>query len=222
MDRRQSRDITKPREKLLVGPPITIAMLPYPGMYLQDFLGPLTVFEALVQRDVHLVWKTLEPIASGRSIRITPTKTFDDCPDDVDILFVPGGVPDTTTLMEDREVLTFLARCGRSARYVASVYTGSLLLGAAGLLKGYKTASNESTRGALRALGALPTNGAFVVDRNRITGSGVTAGLDFGLTLVAKLRGQAYAEAVQLYLEYDPDPAFSTYISTVERNRHES
>lgn len=193
---------------LLAGEKVTIAMLPYPGMYLQDFVGPLTMFEAMLNRDIHIVWKNKEPMNVGTFIRMTPTTSFAECPAQVDVLFVPGGVPGTFAMMEDAEVLAFLASRGTTAKYVTSVCTGSLILGAAGLLKGYKATSYWSTKAALKELGAIPTEGRIVVDRNRITGGGVTAGLDFGLALVARLRSQTYAEAVQLYVEYDPQPPF--------------
>lgn len=198
---------------LLDGPRLSIGMLVYPGMYLQDLVGPLTVFESLLNRDIHLLWKDLEPVGSEGPtqtalIPVKPTTTLDACPATLDVLFVPGGVPGTFTMMEDPQVLAFLADRGQRARFVTSVCTGSLILGAAGLLKGYKATSYWSTREVLRELGAIPTPGRVVVDRNRITGGGVTAGLDFGLSVVAELRSKAYAQAVQLYLEYDPAPPF--------------
>lgn len=201
-------DAMKQHQDLLGGPRLTIALMPYPGMFLQDLVGPLTMFEALLNRDVHLVWKNREPITIGGAVQITPTTTFGECPDNLDVLFVPGGVPGTFAMMEDGEVLRFLADRGRTARYVTSVCTGSLILGAAGLLEGYRATSYWSTRDVLSVFGAIPTEGRIVEDRNRITGGGVTAGLDFGLAIVAKLRSQAYAEAVQLYVEYDPAPPF--------------
>ncbi len=194
---------------LLAGPKLTIAMLPYPGMFLQDLVGPLTMFEALLNRDLLLVWKDKAPMAVGSGMTLTPTTTFAECPTSLDVLFVPGGVPGTFAMMEDPDVLTFLASRGKTARYVTSVCTGALILGAAGLLKGYKATSYWSTRDVLSIFGAIPTEGRVVVDRNRITGGGVTAGLDFGLRVIAALRSQAYAEAVQLYLEYDPRPPFN-------------
>jgi cyclohexyl-isocyanide hydratase len=112
-------------------------------------------------------------------------------------------------MMEDPEVLAFLQRASANARYVTSVCTGSLILGAAGLLQAYKATSYWDTRDVLKELGAIPTKGRVVVDRNRITGGGVTACIDFGLKIVAKLRSSAYAQAVQLYLEYDPQPPFN-------------
>jgi cyclohexyl-isocyanide hydratase len=199
---------------LIGGPKITIGMLVYPGMFLQDLVGPLTVFEALMNKEIHLLWKNLEPVGNespgpAALIPVKPTTTFEQCPEQLDVLFVPGGVPGTFTMMEDLEVLAFLKSKGQTARYVTSVCTGSLILGAAGLLKGYKATSYWDTRDVLKELGAIPTKGRIVVDRNRITGGGVTAGIDFGLKLVALLKSRVYAEAVQLYLEYDPQPPFN-------------
>ncbi len=211
----------KRQEKHPAGPRLTIAMLVYPGMFLQHLVGPLTMLEAMTNRDVHLVWKSREPVVAGSrplggipfsnpAIQITPTTTFSECPQDLDVLCVPGGVPGTLAMMEDPEVLGFLANRGKTAKYVTSVCTGSLVLGAAGLLKGYKATSYWSTRDVLKEFGAVPSEGRVVVDRNRITGGGVTAGLEFGLVLVAKLRSQAYAKTVQRYLEYDPRPPFKS------------
>jgi len=195
------------------GDKLTIGMVLYPGMFLQDLVGPLTVFEALMNRDIHLLWKNLEPVGSEGPkqtalIPVTPTTTFANCPDKLDVLFVPGGVPGTLTMMEDSDVLSFLTAKGKSARFVTSVCTGSLVLGAAGLLEGYKATSHWATHDVLAELGAIPTKGRVVTDRNRITGGGVTAGIDFGLQIVALLRSEDYAKAVQLYLEYDPAPPF--------------
>ena len=201
-------------ESFTGGDKVVIGMLVYPGMFLQDLVGPLTVFEALMNKEIHLLWKTLDPVGNETGspsalIPVKPTTTFANCPEHLDVLFVPGGVPGTFTMMEDAEVLAFLKRAGASSRYVTSVCTGSLILGSAGLLRGYKATSYWDTRDALKELGAFPTKGRVVVDRNRITGGGVTAGIDFGLKIIAKLRSPAYAQAVQLYLEYDPQPPFN-------------
>jgi cyclohexyl-isocyanide hydratase len=192
------------------GPKLTIAMLAYPGMFLHDLVGPLTMFESLMNRDIHLVWKTKDTVKAGSLVTITPTMTLKDCPDNLDVLFVPGGLPGTQHMMEDDEVLNFLAEKGKTAKYITSVCTGALILGAAGLLKGYKATSYWNTLETLKVFGAIPTEGRVVIDRNRMTGGGVTAGLDFGLALVAKLRNQTYAEAVQLYVEYNPQPPFNS------------
>lgn len=199
---------------LTEGPKVTIGMLLYPGMFLQDLVGPLTIFESLMNREIHLLWKNLDLISGDKPetpvlIPVKPTTTFRDCPEQLDVLFVPGGVPGTFTMMEDQEVLEFLAEKGKTARFVTSVCTGSLILGAAGLLDGYKATSHWATRDVLKELGAIPTKGRVVVDRNRITGGGVTAGIDFGLSIAALLRSPDYAKAIQLYLEYDPAPPFN-------------
>ncbi len=196
------------------GRKLTIGMLVYPGMYLQDLVGPLAVFESLMNREIHLLWKNLDPVGNPQAgqrtlIPVTPTTAFADCPETLDVLFVPGGVPATLSMMEDPEVIAFLSAKGKTAGYVTSVCTGSLILGAAGLLEGYRATSYWSTVEVLQELGAIPVRQRVVVDRNRITGGGVTAGIDFGLTLVALLRSPEYAQAVQLYLEYDPAPPFA-------------
>jgi cyclohexyl-isocyanide hydratase len=196
------------------GPKLEIGMLVYPGMFLQDLVGPLTMFEALMNRDIHLLWKNRQPVGPEKPehpglIPVPPTRTFAECPEKLDVLFVPGGVPGTLTMMEDKEVLDFLADRGAKAKWVTSVCTGSLILGAAGLLKGYRATSYWATLDVLPTFGATPVKRRVVTDRNRITGGGVTAGLDFGLDLVARLRTPEYAKAVQLYLEYDPAPRFN-------------
>lgn len=199
-------------ESLTGGPKVTIGMLAYPGLFLQDLVGPLAMFESMMNRDIHLIWKNRDPLVLPGErplIPVTATTTFKECPADLDVLFVPGGARGTLNVMNDDETLDFLAERGKTAKYVTSVCTGSLILGAAGLLKGYRATTYWLSREVLKEFGAIPTPGRVVTDRNRITGGGVTAGLDFGLTLVAKLRNRTYAEAVQLYLEYDPRPPFS-------------
>lgn len=186
-------------------PPLEIGMLLYPGLTLLDLIGPQTVFSWFA--NTHLVWKTMDPIVSDTGIRIQPTRTFESCPSKLDILFVPGGFGQQQ-LMDDAEALAFLADRAVESKYVTSVCSGSLLLGAAGLLKGYKATSHWATRDALSAFGAEPVDARVVVDRNRITGGGVTAGIDFGLVLLAKLRGDEAAKLTQLAMEYDPEPPF--------------
>ncbi len=207
-------DVIQKYKHLWDGPKLEIGMLVYPGMFLQDLVGPLTMFEALMNRDIHLLWKNRQPVGPEKPehpglIPVPPTRTFAECPENLDVLFVPGGVPGTLTMMEDKEVLEFLADRGAKAKWVTSVCTGSLILGAAGLLKGYRATSYWATLDVLPTFGATPVKRRVVTDRNRITGGGVTAGLDFGLDLVARLRTPEYAKAVQLYLEYDPAPRFN-------------
>lgn len=194
---------------LMGGKQLTIGMIAYPGMFLQDLVGPLTVFEALMNRDIHLIWKDKKEVSTGSLISIKPTTTFSECPKDLDVLFLPGGVPGTLEVMKDKETLSFIAERGETAKYITSVCTGSLILGAAGLLKGYKATSHWVTLDVLKEFGAIPSDARIVEDRNRITGGGVTAGIDFGLAIAAKLRSQTYAEAIQLYIEYNPQPPFN-------------
>jgi cyclohexyl-isocyanide hydratase len=210
----QHLEAMKKYAHLMEGKKLTIAMLAYPGMFPLDLIGPLTVFEALMNRDIHIVCKNLDVVRAEKPehpnlVPIHPTTTFKDCPKDLDVLFVPGGIPGTLTMMDDREVLAFLRDRGSNARYVTSVCTGSLILGAAGLLEGYKAASYWATVDALKHFGAIPTRERVVIDRNRISGGGVTAGIDFALKLVSLMRNETYAQALQLYLEYDPAPPFN-------------
>ena len=186
-------------------PRLEIGMLLYPGLTLLDLIGPQTVFSWFSR--IHLVWKTKDLIYSDTGIAIQPTSTFETCPRELDILFVPGGFGQQQ-LMNDAEVLAFLADRASSSKYITSVCSGSLLLGAAGLLKGYKATSHWAVRDSLSAFGAEPVESRVVVDRNRITGGGVTAGIDFGLVLLAKLRGDEAAKLTQLAMEYDPEPPF--------------
>jgi len=186
---------------------LKIAMLIHPDMVFLDLIGPQTVF-SLAMAEVHLVWKDRQPVSTDVGVPIAATTSFSDCPHNLDALFVPGGLKGSIALMEDENVLAFLADRGKDARYVTSVCTGSLVLGAAGLLKGYRATSHWYVRDYLPLMGAIVEPGRVVVDRNRVTRGGVTAGLDFGLTLVAELRGKDLAKRIQLVLEYDPKPPF--------------
>lgn len=185
-----------------------IAMLLYPGLTALDLIGPHTMLSGLDGATIHLVATSLAPVTSEAGITIMPTATFETCPGDLTVLFAPGGTDGTIAAATDAATLAFMADRGARAAYVTSVCTGSLILGRAGLLKGYRATSHWSCREALAGFGAIPTEARVVRDRNRITGAGVTAGLDFGLTLVAELRDRTYAESCQLMNEYDPDPPF--------------
>jgi cyclohexyl-isocyanide hydratase len=187
---------------------LKIAMLIYPQMTALDFIGPNAVFSGLGNVEIYLAWKDKKAVISDTGIAMSPTATFDEVPEDLDVLFVPGG--NMFALLADPEVLHFLKSRGDRARYVTSVCTGSLLLGGAGLLTGYHATSHWHVREHLRPFGAIPTAGRVVRDRNRITGGGVTAGLDFGLTVAAELRGEEIARFIQLSLEYDPEPPFDS------------
>jgi cyclohexyl-isocyanide hydratase len=184
---------------------IQVGMLLYPGLTLLDLLGPQTVLSG--QAEIHLVWKTRDMIFTDTGIGILPTATFGECPKELDVLFVPGG-PGMIPAMQDPEVLAFLVDRGARAKYITSVCSGSVILGAAGLLRGYKATSHWAATDLLPLFGAEVAEGRVVTDRNRISGGGVTAGIDFGLVLLAKLRGEDVAKMTQLAMEYDPQPPF--------------
>ena len=186
-----------------------IGMLLYPGFTALDFVGPQHMFASLMGAKVHHIAKTMAPVTSENKLTILPTVTMARAPRDLDILFVPGGGEGTLAAMADKGLLAFLADRGSRAKWVTSVCTGSLVLGAAGLLQGYKATSHWVTRPLLTEAGATPVDARVVRDRNRITGAGVSAGLDLGLTMVGLLRDQAYAETVQLLAEYAPEPPYS-------------
>lgn len=187
-------------------PPLQIAMLLFPGLTLLDLAGPEGVLG--MHSKIHLVWKSLEPVVSDTGVRVLPSCTFEEVPRDLDVLFVPGGMG-TADVMEDREVLTFLRDHASRARYVTSVCSGSLILAAAGLLDGYRATTHWTSLDILPLFGAEAVEARVVTDRNRISGGGVTAGIDFGLRLLAELRGDQVAKLTQLALEYDPAPPFN-------------
>ena len=168
------------------------------------------LFTGMMQTHVHIVAKELKPISAGVGLAVLPDTTLAECPDDLDVVFVPGGLDGTAKAMQDPEILAFLQRQAKTARYITSVCTGSLVLGAAGLLKGKKAATYWAARDILPLLGATPVVARYVEDGNIITAGGVTAGLDFGLKIVAKLASDNYAKALQLYYEYDPAPPFKS------------
>lgn len=186
-----------------------IAMLAYPGMFPLDFIAPHQLFTGMMQTELHIVSIEKKPISAGQGIAVLPTATLDECPDHLDVLFVPGGLDGTAKMMRNADVLAFLQRQARTARYVTSVCTGSLVLGAAGLLKGKKAATYWAVRDLLPLVGAQPVVARVVEDGPLITAGGVTAGFDFGLLIAARLASEEYAQALQLYFEYDPAPPFN-------------
>lgn len=196
------------RHPPMEGPPLNIAMLIYPDMFTIDLVGPQTFLQRLGDVNVFYVAKSREPVISDLGIPFVAQHDFASCPKDLGILFVPGGLKGTIPALGDAGTLDFLADRGARAKYVTSVCTGSLLLGAAGLLRGYKAAGYWMVRDLLPLFGAELVKERVVIDRNRITGGGATAGLDFGLTLAAVLRGDDYAKMLQLIVEYDPHPPF--------------
>ncbi|HYZ08159.1 MAG TPA: DJ-1/PfpI family protein [Pseudonocardiaceae bacterium] len=183
-----------------------IGLVFYPGMTALDVIGPQTVFSALPDVKIHRIWKTADPIRCDDGMAVTPDTTFADCPP-LDVLCVGGGLHQAE-IENDREVLDFLARQGKTARWVTSVCGGSVLLAKAGLLDGYRAATHWAMRDLLAGLGVEVGTERVVVDRNRMTGGGVTAGIDFGLAVAAALRGERAAKLAQLAIEYNPAPPF--------------
>jgi cyclohexyl-isocyanide hydratase len=188
---------------------LQIGFLIYPGVIQLDVMGAYQVLAFPPQTQVHLIWKNLNAIASNEGLIMTPTVTFQDCPS-LDVIFVPGGGFGQIEVMRDPEILSFLKIQSAIAQYIASVCTGSLILAAAGLLQGYKATCHWAFREQLKMLGVEVVPERVVIDRDRITGAGVTSGIDLGLTLVGLLRGEDMAKMTQLMLEYEPKPPFNS------------
>jgi cyclohexyl-isocyanide hydratase len=187
--------------------PFHIGLLLFPDITQLDMTGPYEVFIKFPDARVHLVWKTRAPVTAGGGMQIMPTMTFADCPR-LDLICVPGGAG-INPLLNDSETLDFIRRQAKAARYVTSVCTGALVLGAAGLLKGRRAATHWMSREMLRAFGATPVAERVVTDGNIVTGGGVTAGIDLALTVAAQAFGEELAQAIQLGIEYDPHPPFT-------------
>jgi cyclohexyl-isocyanide hydratase len=186
---------------------LSIGLLLFPKLTQLDLTGPFEVFARVPGAAVHLIWKTRDPVLSDRGLAMLPTATFADCPP-LDVVVIPGG-PGQIDLMDDDETLGFVRRAAATCRLVTSVCTGSLVLGAAGLLQGYRATCHWASLDQLTTLGAIPVAERVVRDRNRITGAGVTSGIDFALAVVAELLGPSLAQEIQLQIEYDPAPPFS-------------
>jgi len=185
----------------------TFGLLLFPGLTQLDLTGPYEVLARVPGAKVNLIWKTLDPVTADTGMRILPTTTFAECPD-LDLLLVPGGAG-VNELMGDAETLAFLRERAGRTRYLASVCTGALVLGAAGLLKGRRAATHWASRHFLEAFSAEPVAERVVVDRTLFSGGGVTAGIDIALRIVGSLFGEALAKAIQLSIEYDPQPPFA-------------
>ncbi len=183
-----------------------IGMLLFPQMTQLDLTGPYEVLARLPNSKVDLIARTLDPVTTDRGMQIVPTLTYETSPP-LDMIMVPGG-PGQQQLMEDETTLDFLRRQAATAKYVTSVCIGSLVLGAAGLLKGKRATSHWAALEHLKLLGAVPVSEHVVIDGNIVTGSGVTSGIDFALTLAAILEGEQTAREIQLQIEYDPAPPF--------------
>ncbi|MEX6688508.1 DJ-1/PfpI family protein [Danxiaibacter flavus] len=187
---------------------LTIGMLLFPELTIQDFVGPYEVFTRVEKFRVLVVSETTGLIKAEGGLSVQADYSFENCPQ-IDILFVPGGKGITPLLANDT-YLGFLNMQGKSASYITAVCTGSVLLGAAGLLNGYKATTHWRSLDLLRMMNIEVIEERVVIDRNRVTGGGITAGIDFGLTLTALLAGEDVAKVIQLMLEYAPEPPFNS------------
>ncbi|HWA38976.1 MAG TPA: DJ-1/PfpI family protein [Burkholderiales bacterium] len=185
-----------------------IGMLIFDDMTQLDFTGPYEVFAQMAGCEVRVIAKSREPVTAKGGLKFLPDTTIADAPQ-LDVLFVPGG-PGVGALMEDRPVLEFLRRQAAGAKYVTSVCTGALVLGAAGLLKGYRATTHWLSLELLPLFGVSAATDRVVIDRNRITGGGVTAGIDFALVIAAQVLGAEAAKTIQLLIEYNPAPPFDS------------
>ena len=188
--------------------PVRVSFLLFPDVTQLDLTGPAQVLSRLGNASIDLVARTMEPAPTDSGFALTPTATFGTAAQP-DILCVPGGFG-VLGVMEDDASLAWVRSAAEKAQWVTSVCTGALILGAAGLLRGYRATTHWASHHHLEAFGAIPVSERVVFDRNRLTGGGVTAGIDFGLALVAAIRGEEHAKFVQLSLEYDPAPPFDS------------
>lgn len=186
----------------------SIGMLLFPRLTVLDLIGPYEVFSRMPNTRIHLVAANLDPVVSEKGLAVIPDTLLAGSPS-FDVLFVPGG-NGVNEMLEDEQCLSILKKQGEQARFVTSVCTGALLLGAAGLLRGYRATTHWLSLELLPLLGAEPVAERVVIDRNRITGGGITAGIDFGLTLAALIHGDPVAQEIQLMMEYDPQPPFDS------------
>jgi cyclohexyl-isocyanide hydratase len=193
-----------------------IGLVFYPGMTSLDIIGPQQVFSGLPGVKIHRIWKTLDPVKTDDGMMVLPDTTFDNCPR-LDVICIGGGIGQAA-VEDDPELLAFLQKQGSTAKFITSVCGGSQFLAKAGLLEGYRAATHWAARGQLAALGVeVGTERVVIVgeaspveNRNRITGGGVTAGIDFGLTIASILYGEEIAKITQLLIEYNPAPPFDT------------
>lgn len=184
-----------------------IGMLIFNDMTQLDFTGPYEVFSQMPGCEVKVIAASMAPVAARGGLKFLPDTALASAPQ-LDLVFVPGG-PGVGALMEDRVVLEFLRRQSESAKYVTSVCTGALVLGAAGLLKGFRATTHWLSLDLLPVFGVTPLPDRVVIDRNRITGGGVTSGIDFALVVAGEVCGVDAAKQIQLLIEYNPAPPFA-------------
>ncbi len=187
---------------------MNIGMLVFPDITAIDYVAPADLLVRIPGARLQLVWKHTAPLRTELGWEFRATADFEHC-GQLDMLVVPGG-PGIQPLLEDEEVLQFLARQGLQARWIVGICTGPLVLGAAGLLDGYAATCHWASHALLPLVGATPVDRRVVVDRNRVTGAGMTSGIDCALQTIALVSGDEVAQGVQLFAEYDPQPPFDS------------
>lgn len=185
-----------------------VLALVYPGMTLLDLVGPMQAWSFLPGYEVQYAWHRSGLVPTDCGLGVQATHGFEDAWTDPDVLFVGGGAKPALDMLGDSVAMTFLADRGSRARWVCSVCTGSLLLGAAGLLRGYRAAVHWGARDALAQFGAEPTDERVCVDRNRLTGAGITAGVDFGIAMAGQWAGEETGRLIELIMQYAPQPPY--------------
>ncbi|WP_176083232.1 DJ-1/PfpI family protein [Martelella sp. HB161492] len=186
---------------------LTIGFIMYPGLTQLDLFGPADVLSRMQGTEIKYLWRNTDPVIVDRGLRIIPNTTYNQCRS-LDMICVPGG-PGQIAMMDDEETLAFLRRIAPGCKLVTSVCTGSLILGAAGLLRGYNATCHWTCLDQLSIFGAKAVAERVVTDRNRITGAGVTSGIDFALKVVESLTDKRTAQQIQLQMEYDPQPPYN-------------
>ena len=187
-----------------------VLALVYPGMTLLDLVGPLQAWSFMPGYEVQYAWHHSGAVLTDSGLSVLATNSFEDAWTDPDVLMVGGGAKPTLDLLGDAAAIAFLADRGSRARWVCSVCTGALLLGAAGLLRGYRASVHWGAREALNQFGAEPSNERVCIDRNRLTGGGITAGVDFGIAMAGHWAGESVGRVIELIMEYAPQPPYGT------------
>ena len=190
-------------------PQFNIGFILFPDVTQLDFTGPLQVLAGLPDSAIHIVAKSEAPVSSDCNLGLVPTHTFANCPK-LDLICIPGGSQGVAGAIVDRDIIEFVRRQAPGATYVTSVCTGAFVLGVAGLLRGRRATTHWAYADLLPLVGAAHEKARIVKDGNVITAGGVTAGIDFGLSVVAEIAGEATARRIQLGMEYDPAPPFDS------------
>jgi cyclohexyl-isocyanide hydratase len=186
-----------------------IGFVIFPDLTQLDCTGPLQILSRLPQSAIHVVAKSASPVPSDCGLALVPTHTFTNSPS-LDLICIPGGSEGVAGIINDHETIEFVRQQAGAAKYVTSVCTGAFVLGVAGLLKGRRATTHWAYTDLLPLVGATYEKARVVRDGNVFTAGGVTAGIDFGLSIIAEIAGETMARKIQLGIEYDPRPPFDS------------